>query len=218
MDIYLSFQHLLFVFNFIVLMSLVVISPGPDFVLVVRNSILYSRRDAFISGLGISVGGVINISYLLFILQAINSHLNPLYLMAFQAVSGVYLAYLGLSYLVVNTQYSLSSRANFEAVCWRKTFKLGLITELMNPKSIALYASILASSLRHGGGHSYFLWFDISTFSLFALWFSFVSVCFGSQYVQRKFLGLERWIDIVLGVILLMVSIGLLHAALGSLL
>mgnify|MGYP000143720592 CR=1 FL=1 len=44
---------------------LTVISPGPDFAMVSRNSLLLSRRSGVLTALGIGLGVLVHVSYTL---------------------------------------------------------------------------------------------------------------------------------------------------------
>lgn len=42
---------------------LAVISPGPDFIMITRNSIIYSRRSGVYSALGLGLGILVHVTY-----------------------------------------------------------------------------------------------------------------------------------------------------------
>src|SRR3990167_6518234 len=42
------------------------ISPGPDFAVVLRNSLIYSRKTALLTALGIALGLLVHVTYTLF--------------------------------------------------------------------------------------------------------------------------------------------------------
>ncbi|HAT8180793.1 TPA: lysine transporter LysE, partial [Legionella pneumophila] len=49
----------------IILVFISLISPGPDFAITVKNSLVYSRRSGLLTALGIALGSLVHISYTL---------------------------------------------------------------------------------------------------------------------------------------------------------
>ncbi len=44
---------------------LVVMSPGPDFIMIMRNSLVYNRRSGVYSAVGLSLGILVHVTYCL---------------------------------------------------------------------------------------------------------------------------------------------------------
>ena len=42
---------------------LAVISPGPDFIMITRNSLIYSRRTGIYSSIGLGLGILVHVTY-----------------------------------------------------------------------------------------------------------------------------------------------------------
>src|SRR5829696_6413293 len=78
-------------FSISVLIMLAAISPGPDFAMVTKNSLLYSRRTGIYTALGVSVSLLIHAVYCIFGLALIISQS----LLAFSIIK-----YLGAAYLI----------------------------------------------------------------------------------------------------------------------
>ena len=69
-------------------------SPGPDFVLVSRETLTKGRRTGLICSLGITLGLAVHIIYSVLGLAAVIAHSQPL-LTAIKWLGGAYLIYLG---------------------------------------------------------------------------------------------------------------------------
>ena len=74
------------------------ISPGPDFINVVRNSTGYGSKVGFKTALGISVGSFITLSYIFVGIGAIFNQL-PMLKEVVKYVGALYLFYLGIKSL-----------------------------------------------------------------------------------------------------------------------
>jgi threonine/homoserine/homoserine lactone efflux protein len=48
-----------------VIQLLGVMSPGPDFAVVVRNSLIYTRRIGVLTAIGVSLGILVHLAYIL---------------------------------------------------------------------------------------------------------------------------------------------------------
>src|SRR5580700_10080824 len=78
-----------------ILQTLAVIAPGPDFAVVVKNTLTHSRRAGIITALGISCGVLFHMSYCLFGL-AFMIKTNPLLFNIIKYIGCGYLVYIGI--------------------------------------------------------------------------------------------------------------------------
>ena|SRR5258708_39313724 len=73
---------------------LALLSPGPDFILITRNSLLYSRRTGIFSAIGLGLGIIVHITYSLIGIGLIIS--KSILLFSFMKYLGAgYLFYIG---------------------------------------------------------------------------------------------------------------------------
>ncbi|MFA0697965.1 LysE family translocator, partial [Vibrio sp. 10N.222.49.C9] len=121
-------------------------SPGPDFALVVQNSTRYGRQTGIAIAFGLSIGILIHsilsltgISYLV--------HSHPTLFLVLQLMGGSYLAYLGLSGITSIIQ-SIRKPAvdkkpgkDFTLNSKKQAFTRGLTTNLLNPKALVFFVS-----------------------------------------------------------------------------
>src|SRR5262249_25018784 len=121
---------------------------GPDFIVTIRYSIAYSRRDGVFVALGIATGttiwvtvGIIGLgvlftklSWLVFIMRTVGA----LYL-ACLGIKAIFKAHHPMQTLIVGAE-SLSSR---RMSAWR----VGFFTNISNPKALAFFASIFVALL-----------------------------------------------------------------------
>lgn len=82
-------------FLMIAITMLAVISPGPDFAMVTRNSYAFGRRSGLMAALGIACGVQVHVLYTVFGVAVIITQ-SPLLFMAMKLLGGGYLVYLGI--------------------------------------------------------------------------------------------------------------------------
>ena len=122
-------------------------SPGPSFVLVVRTSAALSRRDGLAAALGMGIGGLSFALLALAGLQALLMQVSWLYLIL-KLAGATYLIYLGFQiWRGAATPLAISSDGQPAGNGWRKSFAIGLATQLSNPKTAIWYASVFAAFL-----------------------------------------------------------------------
>jgi RhtB (resistance to homoserine/threonine) family protein len=197
--------------------ALAVASPGPDFAIVLRQSLTKGRRVAIWTSLGIGAGIALHVAY---------SLLGISLLIASSAVAFGVLKYAGAAYLAWVGIQALRSRPRSEAAIAqgddsragppsdRSAFALGFLTNALNPKAtmffLALFPMAVSASTPKLVQLGYGIWVILYT----AAWFSFVSLVFTRPEVRTRFLRQGHWIDRVLGVVFLGFAASLAFATL----
>lgn len=132
-----------------VIATLAMVSPGPDFVLVVKNAARHSRQAALMTTLGINLGIAVHMSYCILGLALIIAQTPWLF--------GL-LKYAGAGYLIWIGVQALFSRADAlgdgptayprQPVSLRRAFWEGLLCNLLNPKATLFFFSVFTQLLR----------------------------------------------------------------------
>ncbi|MCX7352786.1 MAG: LysE family transporter [Proteobacteria bacterium] len=78
-------------------------SPGPDFAVVVRNSLIYSRKTAVLTAVGVSLGILVHLTYILLGLGVVIAKTAWLFC-AFKYLGTAYLMYIGIKGLLAKKQ------------------------------------------------------------------------------------------------------------------
>jgi threonine/homoserine/homoserine lactone efflux protein len=134
---------------FVVMVTSLIIVPGPDMLYVVGRSILRGRLAGWYSALGISFG------YGLFtILVAAGVGLiletNPALFNAIKICGLLYLSF--LAYRLFNADGLVESGGDSPAPSFKSDFIFGVVTSTLNPKGILFYFSILPQFFVVGSG------------------------------------------------------------------
>ncbi|AOS45147.1 Threonine efflux protein [Lacunisphaera limnophila] len=195
--------------------ALAVASPGPDFAIVLRQSLHHGRRTALWTSVGIGCGLSIHITYCLLGLGLFLKN-SPAALLTVQALGAAYLAWIGLQALQARPRSGDIDLAGGPAEpSARAAWTTGFLVNLLNPKAalffIALFPLAVSATTPRLVQVGYGVWMTVTTVA----WFSFVSVVFARESVRRAFLRHGHWIDRALGVVFLGFAVSLALASLG---
>lgn len=197
-----------------VALTLGAMSPGPSFILVARTSVAVSRRDGLAAAVGMGVGGVFFSAIALLGLLAILTAV-PLLHLALKVLGGTYLAYLGYRIwrgarqpLVLES----TSLQNHPTQAWR-SFVLGLVTQVSNPKTAIVYASVFASLLPHDIPSVVPVVLPIMVFAIETTWYSVVALALSSPSPRARYLASKTWIDRTAGTIMSLLGLKLIFEA-----
>ena len=171
------------------------ISPGPSFVVVVRASAALSRRDGLASALGMGIGGLAFACLALAGLQALLMQVSWLYVVL-KIAGGAYLCYLGYRiWRGAKVPLDTGNGAPSSGSGWRKSFAIGLATQLSNPKTAIWYASVFAAFLPADAPAWMLLVLPPLLFSIEFGWYTIVAFAFSASKPRAIYLGAKLWID-----------------------
>ena len=194
--------------------ALAVASPGPDFAIVLRQSLRHGRRTALWTSVGIGCGLSVHISYCLLGLGLFLQH-SAVALTTVKWLGAAYLAWVGVQALRAKPRSGdMDLSTNDTAPTARAAWTTGFLVNVLNPKAalffIALFPLAVSVTTPKWIQVGYGLWMTVTT----ALWFSFVSVVFTKEQVRQSFLRHGHWIDRALGVVFLGFAASLAFATL----
>jgi threonine/homoserine/homoserine lactone efflux protein len=170
-------------------------SPGPSFVIVARNSIGLSRRDGLATALGMGIGGVFFSGIALLGLYTLLAAVTWLYV-SLKVAGGLYLIYLASKiWRGARTPLAFNQGPANAGANPRKSFWIGLSTQLSNPKTAIYYGSIFAALLpQHPPLWCYFA-LPPAIFAIEAGWYTVVALCFSSKRPRELYLRAKTWVD-----------------------
>lgn len=197
-----------------VALTLGAMSPGPSFILVARTSLAVSRRDGFATAVGMGIGGVFFAAIALLGLLAILTAV-PLLHFALKVLGGTYLVYLGYR-IWRSAQQPLvlesTSLQNHPTQAWR-SFVLGFVTQVSNPKTAIVYASVFASLLPHNIPSLVLIVLPIIVFAIETIWYSVVVLALSYPLPRKRYLASKAWIDRTAGTIMSLLGFKLIFEA-----
>ncbi|UPR47300.1 LysE family translocator [Vibrio cyclitrophicus] len=205
--------------HFIALMS-----PGPDFALVVQNATRHGRQTGLYIALGLSCGILLHsllsltgISYLV--------HQQPTLFAIIQLAGGSYLLYLGYGALKATWQIIQNHDDDADIVNSndliltnkRQAFSKGFATNILNPKALVFFISLMSSLVPadmslSGKGFALIILFGLSLF-----WFSLLAWMLSTKALQKKLHEATVYIDALCGAVFTIIGLSILWQSLSGL-
>jgi len=192
---------------------LAVISPGPDFAVVIRNSVSAGRQAGLMTALGVGSGIFLHVAYSLLGIGLIVSQSIWLFNLL-KLLAAAYLLYIGIRALGSRPQpHGSDVPVAPVRMSAHKAFSVGFITNGLNPKATLFFLSVFTlvispqtPTLIQAG---YGVYLALAT----TLWFCLVALLFSQAAVRRGFARMGHWFDRLMGAVL--VGLGL-HLALSE--
>jgi len=199
---------------------LAVASPGPDFAMVVRQSIVHGRRAAVWTSVGIGTAILVHVTYALLGI-GILLRASHFWFSAVKFAGAGYLAWIGAKSMMsrprrepagapAGAERDLARAAEpAPAAAWTT----GFLTNIFNPKAtlffVAIFATVVNPATPKVIQGAYGVWMSATTMA----WFAMVSVLFTRDTVRSAFLRAGHWIDRAMGAVFLALAAALALAS-----
>lgn len=190
---------------------LAVMSPGPNFVVISRNSLAYSRRSGMFTTAGVTCGVFILLAAGFLGITALIARSEATY-NAVRLVGAVYLIVLGGRSLlearttrVVAPTLDGTRPGGLDAVA---SFRMGFITSLTNPKAavylLAFFTTIISVDTGLAVKITLLFLMPSITFS----WYSLMAWLFSHPVLRERYARFERWAHVAFGILLVVLGVG----------
>lgn len=209
-----------------VIHTVALISPGPDFAIMVKIATQQRRHTALAAAAGISVAILAHTILSLTGVSLVIKSSHILYLVV-QIAGASYLAWMGFSALrsgmamwrkplasvddetndnVQETSADSVSKIRVIPMPQRQGFLTGLYTNLLNPKALVFFLTLFSALITPDVTASTKLASAVLLFVLSLAWFGLLAVMLSKAQVQLKLQRLTPIIDVVIGVIFMSVA------------
>lgn len=193
---------------------LAAMTPGPDFALITRNTVQYSRRAGILTALGISTAVLVHITYCSLGLAIIITKSTVLFdLIKF--AGGSYLIYMGISAIKSQKKANKleSNKLNKTPLAMGKwqAFRQGFLTNLLNPKA-AIFFLALFTMVVDTGLHWFTLALALTLFITVFAWFSCLTLILSHQKVAKLLQRSQKIIIKATGIFLIVFGLALFFA------
>ena len=202
-----------------VIHCIALISPGPDFAIIVKMATQQHRKTALACALGISIAILIH-TLLSLVGISLMIRQSPLAYTLVQCVGVSYLAWMGFQALKsaigrfnaiaasthapVQTVTSVVPDAPQKSVF--NGFKVGLLTNLLNPKALIFFITLFTVLITPEVNLITKTAATVLLFSLSLIWFSLLAMVLSKPSIQVKLLNVSHIIDALVGIIFIGVS------------
>jgi threonine/homoserine/homoserine lactone efflux protein len=198
---------------------LALLSPGPDFVLVVKSAIKNNGKNAIGVAIGIASA---NALYITLCLIGVGSILAAsIYVMVgLKIVGGLFLIYLAVQALRAhkssynNLDISDSKNSDVIKTTFLKEFITGFMSGILNPKNLLFYLSLFTVVLTPEIGFAFKLGLGIWMTAIVFLWDLSIIFLLSTRKVRSKFTKAAYYIDKVTGALLGVIGFAIVKSAL----
>lgn len=193
---------------------LAVASPGPDFAMVLRQSIVSGRRAAIYTSIGIGCGILVHVCYCLLGLGLIISRSVMVFNLV-KLIGAIYLLYVGWQSLRARPAGSeeLIRQADHSEPSAAQALRIGFLTNVLNPKATLFFLSLFSLVIKPAtplwAQTIYGLYMALAT----GLWFSGLSLFLTRPRIRSLFTRFGHWAERAMGVVLLALGIRLALAS-----
>lgn len=197
-----------------VLIILATISPGPDFAVVTKNSLLYSRKVGIYTALGISISLLIHAFYCILGLAIIISQS----LLAFSVIKylgAAYLIYIGVKGLLAKREaLKLDMEQLKSTMTGLQAFYQGLLCNLLNPKAIMFLLAFFTLIVKPEHSLFFEMGYGLEIAVIHMIWFSSLSIMMTHHTVKKHLSRVQFYIVKAMGAIV--VAFGVRIASLSQ--
>ena len=183
-----------------------VASPGPDFVLVSRQSFRYGRTVAIWTSVGIAIGILFHVILSLTGLSLLLQN-QPYLFWYLKLAAALYIGYLGLTSLISKSPINLQNNSTDEDGRYLKSISTGFLTNALNPKAFIFFITVFTLVINEDTGlfikGLLGMYMSLATF----IWFSLVSILLTNQKATERFKKAIPWLEKITGLFLIVLAI-----------
>ncbi|GGX88055.1 lysine transporter LysE [Litchfieldella qijiaojingensis] len=195
-------------FAVVTITLLAVISPGADFAMVTRNSMVLSRRAGLLTSVGISLGVLVHVAYSMAGIGLVISK-SILLFSIIKYVGAAYLIYLGITMLRAKKAEQGQIDSTNLPISDFAALRIGFLTNALNPKTtlfvVALFSQVISPSTPIAVQFGYGAFMSVAHL----VWFALVAYAFSSEAAKNLAASSRHIIERSIGAVLVTLGVGL---------
>lgn len=192
---------------------LAVASPGPDFIMVMRNSIVYSKRTGIYTAIGLGIGILLHVTYSLVGIALIISQ-SVLLFNIIKFLGAGYLIYIGIKSLRAKANSHISVDATHEKKDLTKlqAIRVGFLTNATNPKATLFFLSLFTLVIQPTTPLDIKMIMGIEMALATFGWFALLAIIISHRIIRNRIVRIQHYFERVMGGILIAFGIVLATA------
>ncbi len=183
-------------------------SPGVSFLLVARTAMSSSRRAALAVAAGMGFGALIFAAIALAGLHTLLTLIPSLYT-GLKVAGGCYLLWLALK-MFRRPANRFNDSAATEDVSVSKAFLTGILTQISNPHTALVFASIFSAALSKNIQRAMYIVLPSMAFVIDVLWYAVVACLLSTDGPRLAYIKYRKFIDKLSGSVMAFLGIRLL--------
>jgi len=191
----------------VVIHFLGLVSPGPDFIMTSRNSMIYSRRTGVYSSLGLALGILVHVTYCLLGIGLIISR-SILIFNTLKYFGAAYLVYIGFQCLKSQPQKQSSDgvvkQRDLPAL---EAIRMGFLTNVLNPKVTLFMFGLFTQVIHPDTPLLLQMFYGLEMSFMTFIWFSFVASVLSHRFIRIRFSSVQHIFERCFGGLLIALGV-----------
>jgi len=193
----------------LVIHLLAVMSPGPDFVMVLKNALQYDKKTAIYTSLGISMGIAVHILYSVGGVAYLLQHNTKVFAIV-KIMGAIYIMYIGWKTLRTPLKkIDITTAKSLQKLSPKAAFKIGFLTNVLNPKASLFFLSLFSLVIPQNTPFWTLIVISLMLIGVTFLWFTLVSYIFTSKTTVTIYEQYEPVLLKVFGIVLILLGIAI---------
>lgn len=181
------------------------ISPGPDFALVLKNSIGHSRSAGIYTALGIALGLTVHVTYSLIGIGILIAQSIALFSII-KLLGAGYLVYIGWKALHAKKQDVSKVTAPVQ-LSNGAAIRMGFLTNVLNPKVTLFFLGIFTQVVHPGTPFAIRLLFGGEIICMSLVLWTLIAFLFSHHLIKNRFTRIQHYFEHTMGAILIALGI-----------
>lgn len=192
-------------------------TPGPNFVIVTKNTLAYSRITGLNTSLGVFLGILVHISYSLIGLDFLTEESHFIFNLI-KYLGATYLIYLGVKSffssslnhknsvkddrIILSVPPIVKIHNKKNDLSFVQGLRSGFFTNVLNPESSIFYLSVFSQLIGPDTPYSTQICYGLEMAIISLAWFVFLSYSLSNQWLQNRLISVEHIINNGMGLVL----------------
>jgi RhtB (resistance to homoserine/threonine) family protein len=186
---------------------LALISPGPDFIMCVRNALTYSRKTGIYTAVGFGAGISIHIIYCVAGLALIISQ-SIIIFNFFKFLGAGYLIYIGFKSITSKSSHlEIKDQEKKKDISPLAAIKIGFLTNALNPKATLFFLSLFTMVISPNTPGIIMGILSAIMIIETVIWFSLVSIFMTQKRIRSVFEKSQNLFNRTLGGLLVLLGV-----------
>lgn len=186
----------------------VVITPGANFAMTLRNSLIYSRQAGVYTVVGMALASLIHVAYCLLGIGLIISQ-SILLFNALKWLGAAYLIFIGFKSLRAKQWAEINLKGQRVTLNNWAAIRIGFLTCLLNPKSTLLYLAVFTQLIQPNSSLLAQTIYGSTIIGLQLLWYGAVALFISQPTIKSVIVSFAHWIERVTGAVLILLGVRL---------
>jgi RhtB (resistance to homoserine/threonine) family protein len=190
-----------FISTYIIILTatfIAMVSPGPDFLITMRNALGVGRASGIATAIGIGCAIFVHVGYSVVGIAVLISQ-SILLFSIIKYLGAAYLIWMGIGALRSQGWEMAVEKAKNKHKSLKKSFTEGFVTNVLNPKATLFFLALFTQVIAPETPLSWQLIYGTSIALVVMAWFSTVSVLLTQPKIRAKLSAMSIWIDRVTG-------------------